>query len=155
MKKPTDRKKNGTEAAAGGDCPKCALGRVIINTHLEQQEGQRSLPEMDEGCAPDHDHGHRIRVGSNDGWAWQYHVNLDSVRVDRFSESGDPAIAVQRYSNFLADRNVNNHDFGGGITGNGLRSIAKSVGEGANANAAEFPWIAGESVNVMEEIYNL
>ena len=139
-------------------CPQCDLGNAILAEHRSRLGAIPAvLPPLRAGpikC----DGTHRIRCSSASGWAWQYHVNLKTVRVDLFSQ-GSQAVAVDRYRTFCAARV--NPPFPGyppfpfGIIGNKSRSIRKSTRTGANAGHANFPNIAIEAVDIMQQIFTL
>ena len=145
---------NGDETNANGaNCPQCQLGQFIINEHRAAIENADfDLPECPAHVMIDHNHGHRIRVSANDGWAWQYHINQNHVRVDRFSEGNDHNAAVQRYQQFCLEHNAQGGDFGIGIIGNGTRSISKKTEQGAND---QFQVIAQNAITIMSEIFGI
>ena len=132
------------------DCPKCQLGMQIIGVHRENPHRHPLPPLLNDNI--DHDRGHRIRVSAENGWAWQYHINLNSVRIDRFSEAPDARI---RYNQFCELRNAQNGNFGNNINGNGLRSIYSLTAMGANAQEQQFPLIANEAICKMSQLYTL
>ena len=136
------------------ECARCLLGQYIIQAHQTAFQGGGHIPEPVPGLTCQHNNHHRIVVCSADGWAFQYHVNMGSVRLDRFSE-GNAEKALQRYGQFCADREMQNGAFGDGITGNGTRSIHKSTGLGAAAGQQQYTLIAAEAVDIMSEIFNL
>jgi hypothetical protein len=147
---------NSKHPHSNEDCRQCRLGKAIIREHRARllAHDNNLLPACDEDVVVQHDNHHRIRTSFYAGWAWQYHVNRGSVRVDRFSE-GNQLDATIRYDQLRADRGVLGHDFGNGIIGNGTRSIRKSTTRGANADVADFQAIASEAVNIMAQIYQL
>jgi hypothetical protein len=138
----------------GGECAKCLLGQHVIKVHLTEILQHTHLPTPGPNFFVQHNNHHRIVVCSEDGWAFQYHINDESVRIDRFSE-GHGHVANTRYADFCAARGIQNHDFGNGIDGNGTRSIRKSTEQGANENSQQFPMIAQQAVTTMSEIFNL
>ena len=134
-------------------CPQCVLGNAILAEHRSRLGAIPAvLPPLRAGpikC----DGIHRIRCSSAYGWAWHYHVSLKTVRVDLYSEQGPQAAAVNRYNTFCAPRV--NPPFPPGIIGNKSRSIRKSTRTGANAGHANFPNIAKEAVDIMQQIFAL
>ena len=136
------------------NCQQCQLGRVILQAHIEAIENESpEVPSFSGQQDIDHQ-THRIRVTSLGGWAFQYHVNNNDVRVDRFSE-GETQIACERYQHLCNALRCENHDFGNGIEGNERRSIRKLTSAGANAGVENFDRIAKEAVQIMSEIYEL
>ena len=140
-------------AAGSSGCLQCDLGKEILDEHRRRLGAIPAvLPPLRAGpikC----DGIHRIRCSSADGWAWQYHVSQQSVRVDLFSEQGPQAAAVNRYRTFCAARGYPPFPFG--IIGNESRSIRKSTRTGANAGHANFRNIAKEAVDIMQQIFAL
>lgn len=147
-------------AVPSSGCPQCDLGNAILAEHRSRLGAHPgTLPPVGVAVVVQHRNCHRIRCSSAYGWAWQYHVSLKTVRVDLFSEQGPQAAAVNRYNTFCAPRV--NPPFPGyppfppGITGNQSRSIRKSTRTGANAGHANFPNIAKEAVDIMQQIFAL
>ena len=143
-------------------CPQCALGNAILKEHRNRfipGAVPAVLPPVGAAVKVQHKNHHRIRCPGAYGWVWQYHVNLKTVRVDLYSEQGSQAAAVNRYTTFCAPRV--NPPFPGyppfpfGIIGNQSRSIHKSTQSGANAEPADFPNIAKEAVDIMQQIFTL
>jgi len=132
------------------DCPKCQLGKMIVRVHRENPQNIQLPPLLNANI--DHDHGHRIRVSAENGWAWQFHINLNSVRINRFSEAPDARI---RYNQFCESRNAQNGNFGNNIYGNGLGSIYCLTVMGANAQEQQFHLIANEAIYKMSQLYTL
>lgn len=148
-------------ASPSSDCQKCDLcdlGDAILAEHRRRLVTHpRTLPPVDVAVAVQHGGHHRIRCSSAYGWAWHYHVNLKTVRVDLFSEQGPQAAALNRYTTFCAPR-VNPPfprypPFPPGIIGNGTRSIRKSTQSGANAGSDYFSVIARDTVDIMQQIF--
>jgi hypothetical protein len=137
-----------------GECAKCLLGRHVIQAHLDALQQGEPLPNPAPNFIVQHNNHHRIVVCSENGWAFQYHINNNWVRIDRFSE-GNQATATARYAQFCAVLAVQNHNFGNGIEGNRTRSIHKSTDQGANENPQLFPMIAQQAVTAMSHIFNL
>jgi hypothetical protein len=127
-------------------CLQCSLGETILKKH---RLSGLNLPIINDNATVQHNVGHRIVCSTKDRWTYQYHVNQNSVRIDRFASDKDI------YNQFCENHGVLNFDFGNGIKGNGTRSICKLTLEGANAGAENFDRIAEEAVQIMSEIYCL
>jgi hypothetical protein len=139
---------------AQGACAKCLLGRHVIQAHLDALQRGEPLPNPSPNFVVQHNNHHRIVVCSENGWAFQYHINNKWIRIDRFSE-GNQTAPTARYTQFCAARAVQNNNFGNGIEGNGTRSIHKSTDQGASENPQQFPMIAQQAVTAMSHIFNL
>ena len=136
----------------GANSGEYRLGMAIISAHEKAVEEGFLLPgdTLSLGdYAP-----YRIVCQSIGGVSWQYHIQKNGVRVDVFF----PKPSISTYDKIRTALNIDDHDFGGNIKGNGAkngdtRSIYINVSGGANAKPSDWPDIAETSVDSMNALF--